>query len=80
MKPAIPDSDTLSYFLKGNPVVMQKVDTYLQAHGFVHLSVITYYEILNGLLFKDAQSQLARFQQFIHWIIGLFELKRLLTI
>lgn len=64
MKSAILDSDTLSYFLKGNPVVIQKVDSYLQSHGFVHLSVITYYEILNGLLFKDARSQLLRFQQF----------------
>lgn len=65
MKSAILDSDTLSYFLKGNSIVVSKVDAYLQSHGFVHLSIITYYEILNGLFFKDARSQLARFQQFV---------------
>ena len=65
MKPAILDSDTISYFFKGNPAVIQKVDEYLQVHGFVYLSIITYYEVLNGLLFKDARSQLGRFQQFV---------------
>ena len=65
MKPALLDSDTISYFFKGNPIVIQKVDSYLQAHGFAYLSVVTYYEVLNGLLFKDAKSQLSRFQQFV---------------
>ncbi len=65
MKQAILDSDTISYFFKGNQMVIQKVDNYLKEHGFIYLSVITYYEVLNGLLFKDARSQLGRFQQFI---------------
>lgn len=59
------DSDTLSFYFKGNQKVIQKVDVYLVANGFIHPSVITYYEILNGLLFKDARTQLQRFQQFI---------------
>lgn len=65
MKQALLDSDTLSFYFKGNQKVIQKVDVYLVANGFIHLSVITYYEILNGLLFKDARTQLQRFQQFV---------------
>ncbi len=64
MKPALLDSDTISYFFKGNPKVVNKVDEYLKEHGFLYFSVITYYEILNGLLYKDARKQLARFQEF----------------
>jgi predicted nucleic acid-binding protein len=29
------------------------------------MSIITYYEILNGLLYKDAKKQLKRFEEFI---------------
>ncbi len=65
MKQAILDSDTLSFYFKGNQKVIQKVDEYLLANGFVYLSVITYYEILNGLMFKDAHAQLQRFQSFV---------------
>lgn len=65
MKQALLDSDTLSFYFKGNQKVIQKIDIYLVNNGFVHLSVITYYEVLNGLLFKDARAQLQRFQQFV---------------
>lgn len=65
MNQALLDSDTLSFYFKGNPKVIQKIDGYLTAYGFVHISVITFYEILNGLLFKDARAQLQRFQQFV---------------
>lgn len=65
MKQALLDSDTLSYFFKGNPTVIHKIDEYLMVYGFVHISVITFYEIQNGLLFKDARAQLQRFEQFV---------------
>ncbi len=65
MKQALLDSDTLSYFFKGNTNVIHKVDEYLLTYGYVHISVISYYEILNGLLFKDARAQLQRFEQFV---------------
>lgn len=57
MKPAIVDTDTISYFFRDEPTVVAKLDLYLQEHGFVYLSVITYYEVLNGLFFKDAKNQ-----------------------
>lgn len=65
MKAAIIDTDTISYFFRGNADVVAKIDEYLAEHGFVYLSVITYYEILNGLYFKDAKNQLAQFERFV---------------
>ena len=55
MKQSMLDTDVLSEFLRGNPKVINKVDEYLQEYGFINLSIITYYEILNGLLYKDAR-------------------------
>ena len=59
------DTDVLSEFLRGNPKVIAKVDQHLEFFGFISLSVITYYEILNGLLYKDAKKQLTRFEKFV---------------
>lgn len=65
MKPSMLDTDVLSEFLRGNPKVIAKVDEHLKEYGFISLSIITYYEILNGLLYKDARKQLTRFEEFV---------------
>jgi tRNA(fMet)-specific endonuclease VapC len=65
MKLSMLDTDILSEFLRGNPKVVLKVEEHLKEYGFVSLSIITYYEILNGLLYKDARKQLSRFEEFI---------------
>jgi len=65
MKQSMLDTDVLSEFLRGNPKVINKVDEHLQEYGFINLSIITYYEILNGLLYKDARKQLTRFEEFV---------------
>lgn len=65
MKPSMLDTDILSEFLRGNPKVILKVEDYLQMFGYINLSIITYYEILNGLLYKDAKKQLVRFEEFV---------------
>jgi len=65
MKPSILDTDILSEFLRGNPKVIANVDEYLKEYGFINLSIITYYEILNELLYKDARKQLTRFENFV---------------
>lgn len=65
MKPSMLDTDILSEFLRGNSKVITKVDEYLKEYGSVNLSIITYYEILNGLLYKDARKQLSKFEEFI---------------
>ena len=51
--------------MRGNKKVVAEVDKHLQEYGFINLSVITYYEILNGLLYKDAKKQMIRFQKFV---------------
>ncbi len=65
MRPAIVDTDTISYFFRNNADVIAKLDEYLLEHGFVFLSVVNYYEVLNGLYFKDAKNQLPQFEQFV---------------
>jgi predicted nucleic acid-binding protein len=65
MKPSMLDTDILSEFLRGNLKVIGKVDEHLREFGFINLSIITYYEILNGLLYKDARKQLERFEAFV---------------
>ena len=65
MKPAMLDTDVLSEFFRDNLKVVEKVEEHLNEHGFISLSIITYYEILNGLLYKDARKQLSRFNNFV---------------
>ena len=65
MKPSMLDTDILSEFLRGNPKVIAKVDEHLKEYGFISLSIITYYEILNGLLYKDARKQFEIFSSAI---------------
>ena len=65
MKQSMLDTDILSEFLRGNTKVINKVDEHLKEYGFINLSIITYYEILNGLLYKDARKQLTRFEEFV---------------
>ncbi|MCX6162744.1 MAG: type II toxin-antitoxin system VapC family toxin [Ignavibacteriae bacterium] len=67
MKSSVIDTDILSEFLRGNSKVIAKVDEHLQEYGFISLSIITYYEILNGLLYKDAKKQLKIFTGFIEF-------------
>jgi tRNA(fMet)-specific endonuclease VapC len=65
MRQSILDTDILSEFLRGNKKVVQKVEEYLKEYNVIQLSVITFYEIQNGLLYKDAQRQLERFNDFV---------------
>ena len=60
MKPAMLDTDILSEFLRGNSNVLESVKKYLDEYRFINISVITYYEIQNGLLYKDAKKQLTK--------------------
>lgn len=65
MKEPLLDTDTVSYFLKGFPnVVRQSNETFNQL-SYLNISVVTYYEVMNGLLIKDAQKQLSNFLEFV---------------
>lgn len=64
MKPALVDTDILSEFFRGTPKVVENAETYLRTYDAINFSIITYYEILNGLLYKDAQKKLRSFKDF----------------
>ena len=64
MKQALLDTDTISYYFRNQTAVVEKVDKYIQEYGLINLSVVLYYEIMNGLLFKDAKRQLTLFETF----------------
>ena len=64
MKPALIDTDILSEFLRGTDIVVEHAKKYLESYDSINFSIITYYEILNGLLYKDARKQLKRFSDF----------------
>lgn len=62
MRQAILDTDTVSYYFRKNPTVVERIDVYLKSFGFVNLSVVTYYEVMNkryqiGSLIKNARKQ-----------------------
>ena len=44
--------------------MVENAEKYLQAYDAINFSIITYYEILNGLLFKDARKQFQKFTDF----------------
>jgi tRNA(fMet)-specific endonuclease VapC len=65
MNRAIIDTDILSYYFKGNQTVVNNFEKYLQDFDIIEISIITYYEIVGGLMAKNALKQLNVFQDFI---------------
>lgn len=59
------DTDILSYYFKGDNEVIKNFELYLQHHDLIEISIITYYEILGGLLAKNALKQLSVFEDFV---------------
>jgi len=59
------DTDVVSGYLKGkNPYLAQRAKAYLIQYQQATFSLITRYEILRGLMAKNATVQLAAFEQF----------------
>lgn len=56
------DTDTMSFFLRGDMAVKQAVSRHLYQYGKLYISIINQYEILSGLYFKNAQRQLQIFE------------------
>ena len=59
------DTDILSYYFKGDKKVVDNFELYLQHYDLIEISIITYYEILGGLLAKNALKQLSVFEDFV---------------
>jgi tRNA(fMet)-specific endonuclease VapC len=60
---ALLDTDILSAIMRRNPQGTERARLYLQQHHQFTFSVITRYEVLRGLLAKEAVRQLAVFDQ-----------------
>jgi tRNA(fMet)-specific endonuclease VapC len=65
MKRVLIDTDILSYYFKGNPIVIKRFESYLDFFDSIEISLITYYEISSGLLAKNATNQLQIFERFV---------------
>lgn len=66
MKPTLLDTDVLSLYLKNSSTrVVDRCRRYIGEYGRLNISIVTYYEVLSGLLHRDARKQLAAFQRFV---------------
>lgn len=61
MAPTLLDTDTLSLFLRREPQVVAHATAYLAEHHRLALSLVSYYEIVGGLMHRDAHRQLEAF-------------------
>ena len=64
MKAALIDTNILSLFLRGHPLVVANVARYLTEYPCLTFSVINYYEIVSGLAHRDAHKQMETFVAF----------------
>jgi tRNA(fMet)-specific endonuclease VapC len=65
MNRALIDTDILSYYFKGDTKVVANFQKYLAKYEIIEISLITYYEIMSGLLYKNALKQLEIFNDFV---------------
>lgn len=63
MRQSILDTNILSYFLKGDTSVTDRTRAYLEIYPYLSFSILTYYETKGGLFYRDAHSQMERFEQ-----------------
>lgn len=56
MNRALIDTDILSYYFKGDQIVVENFQKYLTNYDIIEISLITYYEIMSGL-YKNALKQ-----------------------
>ncbi len=66
MTEAIVDTDILSFYFKGDEKVSERFGKYLKEFDQINISIVTYYEIIAGLKFKNAEKQIGEFEDFIN--------------
>lgn len=69
MKSALIDTDILSLFLRGHPLVEERLARRLTAHPGLHISILTEYEILSGLEQRNARRQKERFLELVQNLV-----------
>ena len=65
MNRALLDTDILSYYLRGDEIVVKNIENYMLDFEVIEISIITYYEVVSGLLYKNALKQMEIFNDFI---------------
>lgn len=63
------DTDTISYILRGNPIVTEKMRRAAEQGTEFYLCPIVYYEVRRGLLYRDAKRQLGDFEKLASLLI-----------
>ena len=61
MKKVLLDTDILSMFLTNNLIVKENINNYLEEYNCITYSILTYYEILSGLKYRDNKKLLGKF-------------------
>lgn len=68
------DTNIVSYILKGNKRILEKIENLIRNKNDVTLSSITYYEVKRGLLANGATKKLVLFLNFANKI-GIIDLR-----
>ena len=64
MNQILVDTDIISLFLRNQLPVVDEFRVYLSDYDRINFSIISYYEILSGLKYRDAKKQLDAFLGF----------------
>ena len=67
MNKSLIDTDILSLFLRNNQKVVSNVNSYLDSYKQISFSILTYYEILSGLKYRDNKNYINRFIAFCEY-------------
>lgn len=65
LKQVLIDTDILSLFFRGNEKVKEHFQEYLKEFERINICIITYYEILSGLKYRDSKKLLTSFLKFL---------------
>lgn len=67
MKRGLLDTNMLSYYLKGEPRVLEQAQNYLAIYGVLEFSLVSYYEVCRGLEWSGATRKMVDFESLVQW-------------
>ena len=86
MRVSLIDTDILSMFFRNDPEVTARFASYLARHKKINISIITYYEIMSGLIHRDAQQKMSLFLDFdvagrpLHVVAGINNAEKIIVV
>jgi tRNA(fMet)-specific endonuclease VapC len=63
MQKVLLDSNMISYFLRGELSVITELENYQESFEQITFSILTYYEIVSGLKYRDSKKLLNIFEE-----------------